>query len=134
MEAIGSISNMATSMYEWTPVLYRSKTKWSELIKQERESLFHGKLDIINNVLKIASEFTGLDENVLLNIDNDKSIKYNGIIGAYLRLYHDVTEYTLVFNYGASRNTYYLSKNYTKLMRIPKYRMLFFKLQESHEQ
>ena len=132
MEAIGSISNLATSMFEWTPILYRSKKKWSELIKQERELLFHGKLDVINNVLKIASKFTGLDENVLLNIDNDKNNKYCGIIGAYLRKYHDVTEYTLVFNYGASKNIYYLSKNYTKLMRNPQYRMLFYTLLDSH--
>ena len=132
MEAIGSISNMAVPNYEWTPILYKNGKKWSELIKDEKELLFHGKLDVINNVLKIASKFTGLDENVLLNIDNDKKNKYCGIIGAYLRKYHDVTEYTLVFNYGASKNIYYLSKNYTKLMRNPKYRMLFYTLLDSH--
>ena len=132
MEAIGSISNMVVPNYEWTPILYKKGKKWSELIKDEKELLFHGKLDIINNVLTIASKFTGLDENVLLNIDNDKKNKYCGIIGAYLRKYHDVTEYTLVFNYGASKNIYYLSKNYTKLMRNPKYRMLFNTLLDSH--
>ena len=132
MEAIGSISNMAVPNYEWTPILYKKGKKWSELIKDEKELLFHGKLDVINNVLKIASKFTGLDENVLLNIYNDKKNKYCGIIGAYLRKYHDVTEYTLVFNYGASKNIYYLSKNYTKLMRNPKYRMLFNMLLDSH--
>ena len=132
MEAIGSISNMAVPNYEWTPILYKKEKKWSELIKDEKELLFHGKLDVINNVLKLASKFTGLDENVLLNIDNDKKNKYCGIIGAYLRKYHDVTEYTLVFNYGASKNIYYLSKNYTKLMRNPEYRMLFNTLLDSH--
>ena len=132
MEAIGSISNMAVPNYEWTPILYKKEKKWSELIKDEKELLFHGKLDVINKVLKIASKFTGLDENVLLNIDNDKKNKYCGIIGAYLRKYHNVTEYTLVYNYGASKNIYYLSKNYTKLMRNPKYRMLFNTLLDSH--
>ena len=118
MEAIGSISNMVVPNYEWTPILYKKGKKWSELIKDEKELLFHGKLDIINNVLTIASKF--------------KKNKYCGIIGAYLRKYHDVTEYTLVFNYGASKNIYYLSKNYTKLMRNPKYRMLFNTLLDSH--
>jgi len=132
MEAIGSISNMVVPNYEWTPILYKNEKKLSELIKDEKDLLFHGKLDVINNVLKIASKFTGLDENELLNIDNDKKNKYCGIIGAYLRKYHDVTEYTLVFNYGASKNIYYLSKNYTKLMRKSEYRMLFYTLLDSH--
>jgi len=132
MEAIGSISNMVVPNYEWTPILYKNEKKLSELIKDEKELLFHGKLDVINNVLKIASKFTGLDVNTLLNVECDKKNKYCGIIGAYLRKYHDVTEYTLVFNYGASKNIYYLSKNYTKLMRKSEYRMLFYTLLDSH--
>ena len=86
MEAIGSISNMVVPNYEWTPILYKKGKKWSELIKDEKELLFHGKLDIINNVLTIASKFTGLDENVLLNIDNDLIMVHQKIYIIYQKI------------------------------------------------
>lgn len=133
MECIGSISSMALSMYEWTPIINKSKLKLSHQLKKERELLFHGKLDIVNKVLDIASKYSGLDMNTLLNVDNDKKNKYCGIIAAYLVNYHDVSIYSLVFNYGASKNMYYWSKNYNKLLRKSEFRMLYYHLVESYE-
>jgi len=133
MESIGSISNIALSMYEWTPIIKKSKVKLSEQLKQERELLFHGKLDIVNKVLDMASKYTGIDKNVLLNIDNDKKNKYCGIMAAYLVNYHGVSTYSLIHNYGGSKNMYYWSKNYDKLLKKPVLRMLYYHLVESYE-